>query len=255
MLELNDISVCRDGREILSIENLSIQPDQFTVILGHNGSGKSTLMNLLARQIEPDSGVIQLNGQPIDNYSQRQLAQQIAFLPQRLPEVAGLSVRELVRLGRFPWRGAFGSWQAEDAEIITAAIKDTDMVHYTKHLTDQLSGGERQRAWVAMLLAQQSPLLLLDEPTSALDLSHQYELMTLLRRLNQQAQRGVTVILHDVNLAARYADRIIALKKGQLIFDGGPNELLSTSVLSELYGIHIHIIEHPVLASKVAVIA
>lgn len=254
MLELNQIVVGRDGREILNIEELSLAPQQFTVILGHNGSGKSTLMKLLARQLKPDTGTLLLRGKNLNQYRQRLLAQHIAYLPQRLPQVAGLNVKELVRLGRFAWRGSFARWQTDDEEIINAAMRDADIAHYADHTTDTLSGGERQRAWVAMLLAQQSPLLLLDEPTSALDPAHQYELMALLRRLNLEQQRGVITILHDVNLATRYADRIIALKQGRLIFDGTPQQLLTPKVLNELYGIDIHIIPHPVQDTPLAII-
>lgn len=254
MLEAKQICVSRNQRQILNIPQLSIAPDQFTVILGHNGSGKSTLLKLLARQLKPDSGKIFLDHLAIDKYRQRILAQKLAYLPQRLPEVTGLSVTELVRLGRFAWRGSFGRLGKEDDAIVHAAMHDTDVAKYADHTTDKLSGGERQRAWIAMLLAQQAPLLLLDEPTSALDPAHQYEVMALLRRLNQQQQRGVLTILHDVNLAARYADRIIALKLGQLVFDGSPEQLLSPSVLNELYGVESHIIDHPSLNSKLAVI-
>ncbi|WP_148861153.1 ABC transporter ATP-binding protein [Marinobacter fonticola] len=255
MLELSAIRMNRDGRDILKLKQLSIAAHEFTVILGHNGSGKSTLMNLLARQSVPDEGEVRLNGQPIRSFSQRALAREIAFLPQRLPEVAGLNVRELVALGRYPWRGLFGRWRSEDAEAIDDAMVRTDITAYADQLTDQLSGGERQRAWIAMLLAQQSPLLLLDEPTSALDLSHQYESMRLLRELNQGSGRGVVVILHDVNLAARYADRIIALKGGALVFDGTPDELLSHDRLSHLYGIDIQLLPQPGHERPVAVVA
>lgn len=254
MLEAKKICVSRNQRQILNIEQLAIAANQFTVILGHNGSGKSTLLKLLARQLKPDRGEIYLNNQKIDQCRQRTLAQQLAYLPQRLPEVTGLNVTELVRLGRFAWRGSFGRLDRTDDTIVDTAMHDTDVAQYANHTTDKLSGGERQRAWIAMLLAQQAPLLLLDEPTSALDPAHQYEVMALLRRLNQQQQRGVLTILHDVNLAARYADRIIALKQGQLVFDGTPQQLLSPSVLNELYGVESHIIDHPSLNNKLAVI-
>ncbi|ABC28259.1 ABC-type cobalamin/Fe3+-siderophores transport system, ATPase components [Hahella chejuensis KCTC 2396] len=255
MLEVEDIRVRREGREILSLPRLTLDPRRFTVILGHNGSGKSTLINLLARQIQADAGAITLQNRPLNDYSQRDLARNIAFLPQNLPEVAGLNVRELIRLGRFPWRGTFGRWRQEDGDIIDAAMAQTDVTRYADHLTDQLSGGERQRAWIAMLLAQQAPLLMLDEPTSALDLSHQYEVMALLRRLNLEHGRGVIVILHDVNLAARFADRIVALKQGRLAFDGAPQELLSPTLLAELYGIDIALVDHPRQSGKIAVVA
>ena len=255
MLSLRDIRVCRDGRQILALPALDLDPGRFTVILGHNGSGKSTLMNLLARQLLPDHGQITLDGQPLAALSSRDFARRVAFLPQRLPEVAGLTVAELVRLGRYPWRGLLGRWQADDAAIVQEAMRATDIAHHASHLTDLLSGGERQRAWIAMLLAQQSPLILLDEPTSALDLAHQYELMALLAELNHRSGRGIVVILHDVNLAARYADRIVALKRGELFFDGTPDELLHSSQLSALYDIEIRLLPHEQGARPVAVVA
>ncbi len=198
---------------------------------------------------------MQLDDKPLQRFSDRDFARRVAFLPQHLPDVAGLTVRELVRLGRFPWRGLLGRWRAEDHAAIDQALAQTDVAHYADHLADSLSGGERQRAWIAMLLAQQSPLLLLDEPTSALDLAHQYELMGLLRQLNRDSGRGVVAILHDINLTARHADRVIALKQGRIFFDGSPDELLSGPLLSQLYEIDIQLIEQPGSARKIAVVA
>lgn len=254
MFSLRDIRVRRDGRQILALDALDLECGGFTVILGHNGSGKSTLMNVLARQLVPDSGDIALDGRPLATLSGRDFARRVAFLPQRLPEAAGLSVSELVRLGRYPWRGLLGRWRHEDAAIVARAMHDTDIAHYAGHPADRLSGGERQRAWVAMLLAQQSPLILLDEPTSALDLAHQYELMALLRALNRDGGRGIIVILHDVNLAARYADRIVALKRGELFFDGTPEQLLDASRLSALYDIDIRLLPQAAGRHPVAVV-
>lgn len=254
MLSLQGIEVSRDNRVILTLEHLHIAPDQFTVILGHNGSGKSTLLNLIARQTIPDRGYIELLGKPLSDYRQREFAQRIAFLPQSLPTVAGLTVRELVLLGRFPWRGLLGRLQAQDHSIVTRALDQTDITDYAHHLVDSLSGGERQRAWIAMLLAQQSPLVLLDEPTSALDLGHQYELMALLGDLRRNAGVGIVAILHDINLTTRYADRIIALKKGRVFFDGSPAQLLSSALLSELYDIDIDLLKQPGQAHPVAVV-
>jgi iron complex transport system ATP-binding protein len=251
---MNNIQVRRGKRVILALDTLDIAPHQFTVILGHNGSGKSTLLNLIARQFKPDHGYLELGGKRLDEYSQRDFARRIAFLPQRLPEVVGLTVRELVRLGRFPWRGLFGRWQTEDNAVVERALLQTDIAQYAGHLADSLSGGERQRAWISMLLAQESPLILLDEPTSALDLAHQYALMTLLRGLNQASGRGIIAVLHDVNLTTRYADRIIVLKEGQVHFDGSPEQLLSSDRLSELYDIDIELIDHPGNARQVAVV-
>ncbi|MFU9074901.1 ABC transporter ATP-binding protein [Proteus sp. LHD240705] len=180
MFELSNIQMDRGGRTILSIPSLRISDSGLTIVLGHNGSGKSTLVSLLSGQQIPDSGCLTLNNRNISQYKPRDLAKQIAFLPQKLPASAGLTVRELVRLGRFPWRGTLGRWNKKDDEIITMAMEKAGVLPFANTLADDLSGGERQRAWVAMLLAQQSPILILDEPTSALDIHHQYQLMELL---------------------------------------------------------------------------
>lgn len=255
MLRLQDIQIERGGRQILGLKSLQIATDRFTVILGHNGSGKSTLMSLMARQLVPERGQLTLAGQPLAEFSQRRFAQKIAYLPQQLPNAAGLTVRELVRLGRFPWRGLLGRWRDQDQQAVQAAMAHTHIEPFADHLVDTLSGGERQRAWIAMLLAQEAQLILLDEPTSALDLAHQYEVIGLLRRINQNTGRGMVAILHDINLSCRFADDILALKKGQLFFQGPPQELLKAELLSELYDIDIQLIEQPGHSQPVAVVA
>lgn len=255
MLSLRNVRVERDGRTILSLPALQFDPSAFTVILGHNGSGKSTLMNLLARQLEPDRGEVTLDGRPLAAIAARDFARKVAFLPQQLPQVDGLTVAELVRLGRYPWRGMLGRWRAGDHQRVRQALQDTDIAHHAGRPLDRLSGGERQRAWIAMLLAQESPLILLDEPTSALDLAHQYELMALLARLNRGSGRGIIAILHDVNLAARYAGRIVALKRGELFFDGPPAQLLDSPLLSGLFDIPIRLLPRGADLPPVAVVA
>lgn len=255
MFKLNQVRVHRDNRDILSIDELSIPSDGLTVVLGHNGSGKSTLVNLLSGQSEADSGQVTLNQTEISDFSQKQLAKEIAFLPQKLPDVAGLTVQELVRLGRFPWRGVFGRWQNDDEKIIVEAMQKTGVEQYADNLADKLSGGERQRAWVAMLLAQQSPVLILDEPTSALDIHHQYHLMDLLQELNQQTGCGILVILHDLNLALRYATHIVALKQGKIAFSGAKELLLDDQRLTDLYETDIRLLDHPQQGNqKIAVV-
>ncbi|OAT39319.1 ABC transporter ATP-binding protein [Proteus myxofaciens] len=245
MFELTDIKMVRGGRTILSLPSLSISDTGLTIVLGHNGSGKSTLVSLLSGQQTPDSGNILLNHRDIYQYKTRELAKKIAFLPQKLPTSAGLTVKELVRLGRFPWRGTLGRWNNQDEEIIIEAMKKAGVLSFANTLADDLSGGERQRAWVAMLLAQQSPILILDEPTSALDIHHQYQLMELLSELNQTQHVGIIVILHDLNLALRYASHIIALKKGTIAFEGDASLLRDENRLSTLYETPIKLIDHP----------
>lgn len=235
----------RDERTILSIKQLAIPTDHFTVILGHNGSGKSTLASLLAGQQRPDSGAVRLHDRDMASFRTKDLAKAVAFLPQKLSPSVGLTVRELVRLGRFPWRGTFGRWNAEDESIIDEAMDKTGLTSFAHTLVDHLSGGERQRAWISMLLAQQSPVLVLDEPTSALDIHHQYQLMDILSQSNRALGFGVIVILHDINLALRYASHIIALKQGHVAFEGAVDVLLSEQALSKLYRSRIQLIDHP----------
>lgn len=254
MYQLNQVIVRRGDRDILSLPRLTIATDKLTVILGHNGSGKSTLVNILAGQLKPDDGEVLLNNQPLAKLSARKLAQQVAYLPQRLPPASGLTVSELVRLGRFAWLGTFGRFREQDQLIMDQAMADTKMSAFKQVLADQLSGGERQRAWIAMLLAQQSPVLVLDEPTSALDVGHQYQLLALLRELNRRTGKGMIIILHDINLALRYADAVIALKQGQVVFQGDQSCLLDEAQLSALYSTEIKLITHPTHDKKVAVI-
>lgn len=245
MFDLENIRVARDGRDILLLDRLALASEGMTAILGHNGSGKSTLMALMARQMRPDAGRIMLEGGPLDGYRQKELARRVSFLPQRLPPVAGLSVRDLAGLGRFAWRGALGRMGPADHAVIAQAMHDTGCEDMADHMVDTASGGERQRAWIAMLLAQEAPVLLLDEPTAALDLAHAYDVMALLHRLSREARRRVVVVLHDINLAARYADRVVALKGGQVAFDGSPGRLLDPDVLRDLYGIEMTLLPHP----------
>ena len=252
MFQLSNIKLVRDERTILSIDELSVPTNELTVVLGHNGSGKSTLVNLLSGQMAPDHGTVKLDGASISSLKSKDLAKKIAYLSQKLPASAGLTVEELVRLGRFPWRGAFGRWNAEDQSIIQQAMDRTGVAEFSQALADDLSGGERHRAWVSMLLAQQSPVLILDEPTSALDVHHQFQLMGLLSELNKKEDVGIIVILHDLNLALRYATRIVALKKGKIAIEGSADKLLNEQALSELYESPIRLIDHPVPAKTAA---
>lgn len=242
MYQLSKIKLIRNGLNLLNIDQLNIEAHGLNVILGHNGSGKSTLLKILAGQLKPDQGQVRLSHQDIYQLSPRELARQIAYMPQQIPQTALLQVRELVELGRFAWRGWLQRWQIEDRQYIDTAMASTQITHLAHHALNEISGGERQRAWLAMLLAQNARMLLLDEPSSALDLAHQYQLMTVLREQVEQKSCAVIAILHDLNLALRYADRIIALRNGKIWFDGTANELLNHPQLSELYGIELDIL-------------
>ncbi|WP_373976174.1 ABC transporter ATP-binding protein [Chitinibacter sp. SCUT-21] len=242
MYQLRDVKLSRNTRTLLQIDELTLPAHGLTVVLGHNGSGKSTLLKMLAGQLKPDQGQVLFNHHLVHAFAPRELAKHIAYMPQQIPQPALMQVRELVELGRFAWRGWLQRWQSDDRQAIAQSMDDTDVAHLAQHALDEISGGERQRAWLAMLLAQNAKMLLLDEPSSALDLAHQYQLMNLLRAQVAKQSCAVIAILHDLNLALRYADRIIALQRGTIWFDGTPVNLLTHPALSDLYGIDLDIL-------------
>lgn len=221
-------------------------------LIGHNGSGKSTLLKILGRHQPASSGLVSLSGQPLALWRNALFARQVAYLPQQLPAAEGMTVRELVAVGRYPWHGALGRFGQADREQVEQAIALVGLAPFAQRLVDSLSGGERQRAWLAMTLAQGSRCLLLDEPTSALDIAHQVDVLALIRQLSRE--RGLTVIavLHDVNMAARYCDCLLALRQGQLIAQGTPAELMQASVLQDIYGIPMGILPHPADGSPIS---
>jgi iron complex transport system ATP-binding protein len=216
-----------------------------TGLIGHNGSGKSTLLKMLGRHHAASSGEVLLNQQPVGRWNSKAFARQVAYLPQQLPAAEGMTVRELVAIGRYPWHGALGRFGQEDRDRVEDAIAQVGLNAFAGRLVDSLSGGERQRAWLAMMVAQNSRCLLLDEPTSALDIAHQVEVLALIKALSQQ--RGLTVIavLHDINMAARYCDHLVALRQGAMIAEGDAEAIMQAEVLGAIYGIPMGILPHP----------
>lgn len=239
-----DLGSGRTPRRVIENLDLGVPAGRTVALIGHNGSGKSTLLKALARQIRSISGEILTLGRPQYAWSQRDHARALAYLPQYTPAAEGMTVRQLVALGRYPWHGALGRPSAEDRAAVEAAIIECGLSDYQGRLVDTLSGGERQRAWLAMLLAQGAKALLLDEPISALDIAHQIEVMSLVHRLSE-AGRSVVVVLHDVNLAARFADHVIALKEGKVVLNGSPAELMQPDALSRVYGLAMDVVERP----------
>lgn len=222
------------GRTLLHPLSLTFPTGKVTGLIGHNGSGKSTLLKMLGRHQPPSAGEVLLDGQPLESWGSKAFARKVAYLPQQLPPAEGMTVRELVAIGRYPWHGALGRFGAADREKVEEAIALVGLKPLAHRLVDSLSGGERQRAWIAMLVAQDSRCLLLDEPTSALDIAHQVDVLALVHRLSQQ--RGLTVIavLHDINMAARYCDYLVALRGGEMIAQGTPAELMRSDTLEQI---------------------
>ncbi len=254
MFELDQVSFRAAGRTLLAPLSIRLQAGRITGLLGHNGSGKSTLLKLLARQQAPASGRLSYAGRALPKWSARAFARQVAYLPQQPPLTDGLRVQELVALGRYPWHGPLGRFSTTDHAHVERALTRTGLNELRDAPVNQLSGGERQRAWLAMLLAQDSRFLLLDEPTSALDVAHQQHLLQLIRQLCSELQLGVVIVLHDINLASRICDDIIALRQGQLVFQGTPAELLQPAQLSQLYGVPMQTCSAPGCALPLAYI-
>ena len=214
-------------------------------LIGHNGSGKSTLIKLLARQHQLTAGTISFDGKPLNEWGSRPFARKVAYLPQQAPNTAGMLVGELVALGRYPWHGALGRFGTQDKRMVEDAMELTDVAGYRDRLVDTLSGGERQRVWLTMLIAQNPDCLLLDEPISALDIAHQIDILSLVRTLVEKRGLGAVVVLHDVNMAARYCDEILALHSGRLIARGTPEDIVTTDQLQAIYGTRMGVMRHP----------
>ena len=221
-------------------------PDgKVTSIIGPNGCGKSTLLRTLARLLKPMAGHVRLDGEPISAISTRDVSQRMALLPQSPISPEGLLVRDLVGRGRHPHQRWFSQWSPDDQQVVEAALTMTDTLHLADRAIDQLSGGQRQRAWIAMTLAQDTDLVLLDEPTTYLDLAHQIEVLDLVTRLNRERGRTVTMVLHDLNLAARYSDLIVVMKGGAIVAQGEPVEIFTADLLSSVFGLDAHVLSDP----------
>lgn len=227
------------GRAVLQGVDLALPSGCVTALIGPNGSGKSTLLRSLAGLLPPAAGSVELEGRPLAALTPRQLARQLAYLPQNPPLPAGMTVRELAGLGRFPHLGLFARPRGEDRAAVDGAIAATGLAALAEVEVARLSGGERQRAWIAMALAQGSPILLLDEPTSFLDLGHQMEVLELVRRLNRESGLTVLWVLHDLNQAAAYSDRLVLLRGGRLVAAGAPAEVLSAASIRESFGLEV----------------
>ncbi|MEH3147391.1 MAG: ATP-binding cassette domain-containing protein [Methylobacterium frigidaeris] len=245
LFEMSGAAFRVPGRTLLAPLTATLPARRVIGLIGHNGSGKSTLVRLLARQLPAGSGTIRFAGRPLAAWGDRAFARWVAYLPQQPPAAAGLLVRELVALGRYPWHGALGRFGAEDRRQVAQALALTGTESLAGRLVDTLSGGERQRAWLAMLVAQDAGCLLLDEPISALDVAHQVEVLALVRRLARDRGLGVVVVLHDVNMAARFCDEILALRGGRLIARGSPEVIMTPAGLEAIYGVPMGVMPHP----------
>lgn len=252
LFQLEQASFAAGGRTIVWPLDLTLAPGRIYALVGPNGSGKSSLIKLLARQQPVSAGSVKLFGREAAAFGDRDFARQAAYMPQFTPPAESMTTRELVALGRFPWHGALGRFSAEDAATVERALQQTDLLAFADRMVDSLSGGERQRAWLAMMLAQDTRCLLLDEPTSALDVAHQVEMLALIQRLSRERGIGVVVVLHDINMAARYCDEIIAMGSGRVVARGLPQDILDGVVLDRIYGLPMGILPHPATGAPIS---
>lgn len=243
--ETRDLALSHGARTVIDALDLRLPRGQLTAIVGPNGCGKSTLLAGLARLHAPTAGQVLLEGREIQHLPARELARRVALLPQEALAPEGLSVADLIRFGRQPHQAWYRQWSEEDQRVVSGAIAAAGLDELAERALDTLSGGQRQRAWIAMTIAQQTPIILLDEPTSALDLGHQLEVFELLRELVAQG-RTIVMVVHDLSSACRYADHLVAMRDGRVIAEGCPKHVVSTELVRDLYDVECTLIHDPV---------
>ncbi|MBI3212216.1 MAG: ABC transporter ATP-binding protein [Mycobacterium sp.] len=244
-LRAEHVSIGYDEKPIVDDLSVAVPDGRVTVIVGPNACGKSTLLRGFARLLKPTSGSVILDGHDIGTLHTKEVARRLGLLPQTSVAPEGISVADLVSRGRFPHQKVMRQWSRDDESAVAEAMRHTGVTELAGRLVDELSGGQRQRVWVAVVLAQQTPLILLDEPTTYLDIAHQVELLDLFAMLNREQNRTVVAVLHDLNHACRYADEIIVMKSGAIVAQGNPNTVVTEALVEHVYGLGCQIIDDP----------
>ncbi|MBQ1784520.1 MAG: ABC transporter ATP-binding protein [Gammaproteobacteria bacterium] len=236
-LTVSQLRLSYGAREVVQVTDLVLEPARTVCLIGPNGCGKSTLLKALAGLNRPTAGIVSLDGKLLGSWDPKSLARRLAFLPQSPTTPQGISVRQLVAHGRYPHLGILSRHSTHDHEIVGWAMEATGIAHLCRRDVGTLSGGERQRTWIAMILAQEAGIVLLDEPTTYLDMGHQAELMELLADLQRKRRLTIIMVLHDLNQASHYADRLLALRDGQIIADGPPRDVVDSHLSERLFGL------------------
>ncbi|GAA2951671.1 SIP domain-containing protein [Glutamicibacter bergerei] len=245
-LQANDLTLAYDKVTIVDELSLDIPTGEVTIVVGANGCGKSTLLRALSRLLKPAGGKVLLDGQDIHTKPAKEVAKTLGLLPQSPTAPDGITARELISRGRYPHQGLFKRFSAEDEAAVNRALELTGTMELADRAVDELSGGQRQRVWIAMALAQETELLLLDEPTTFLDVAHQLEVLDVISELNRTRGITVVIVLHDLNLAARYADHLVALREGKIYAAGHPNEVVTERTVKDVFGMPSRVIPDPV---------
>lgn len=251
-LSAEKITAGYDERKVLVDLGVVIPADSFTVIIGPNACGKSTLLRTLARLLPPVKGTVVLDGRDIHSYPAKEVARRVGLLPQTSIAPEGITVVDLVSRGRFPHQAMMRQWSTEDERAVRSALQQTRTLEIAGRPVDELSGGQRQRVWIALVLAQESPIVLLDEPTTYLDISHQLDLLELCTKLNAEG-RTLVAILHDLNQAARYATHLIAMHHGDIVAQGPPVNVVTPALVEQVFGVRSRIVPDPETGSPMIV--
>jgi len=245
-LRADAVSLGYDRTTVVHDLSVAVPDGKVTVIVGGNGCGKSTLLRGMARLLRPQGGAVLLDGEAVHTVPTRKVAQKLGLLPQNPIAPEGVTVVDLVGRGRHPHQSALRRWGRDDDTAVAEALALTDTTDLAERVVDELSGGQRQRVWIAMALAQGTDLLLLDEPTTYLDVAHQVEMLDLLADLNERAGTTIVMVLHDLNLSARYADHLVAMKEGRIVAEGTPATVVTEAVVREVFGLESRVIPDPV---------
>jgi len=239
------VELAYDQRVVADRLDVDIPDGSFTVIVGPNACGKSTLLRALARMLKPKTGAVYLDGAQISSLPSKEVARRLGLLPQSPTAPDGITVADLVSRGRYPHQKLLRQWSREDEKVVAESMAATGVDELALRLVDELSGGQRQRVWIAMALAQQTPILLLDEPTTYLDISHQLEVLDLCAELHERENRTLVAVLHDLNHACRYATHLIAMKAGRVVAAGNPATIITAELVEDVYGLPCEVIPDP----------
>ncbi len=248
-----DLTLAYDARVISEHLDVRVPDGSFTVIVGPNACGKSTLLRALSRLLRPAHGEVVLDGRAITSVPAKEVARRLGLLPQSSIAPDGITVADLVARGRYPHQRFLRQWTHADEVATEAAMEATGVLDLADRLVDELSGGQRQRVWLALVLAQETELLLLDEPTTFLDIAHQIEVLDLCRRLHRESGRTLVAVLHDLNHAARYATHLIAMRDGEVVAEGTPSEVITAEKVAEIFGLACVVVDDPVTGTPLVV--
>lgn len=253
MLEASTLTLGYADTLIIDDLDLKVPVGEITVFVGANGCGKSTLLRSLARLLKPVSGQVLLDGREVSRLSTKEVAKKLAILPQGPIAPEGLTVLQLVKQGRYPRQSLLKQWSKEDEDMVDRALEATNMKEFADRTVDSLSGGQRQRAWIAMTLAQQTDVILLDEPTTYLDMAHQIEILDLLFELNERENRTIVMVLHDLNLAARFAHNIVAIYDKKVYSQGKPEKIITSKMVNDVFNMKCEIMKDPLFGTPLCI--